>query len=89
MTARIFRYQVPVDDQVHVIDLNGNPYHVGCRDPEQVEFWAIHRDGVPTKARRFLVVGTGHELPPEPRRVWGTAVAPGGALVWHLIEVTP
>ena len=38
MSARIHRYQVPVDDQVHVIELNGTPAHVGCRDPEVVEF---------------------------------------------------
>lgn len=40
MTARIYRDQVPVDDQTHVVELNGGR-------------------------------------------------APGGALVWHLLEVTP
>lgn len=87
MSARIHRYQVPVDDQVHVIELNGTPAHVGCRDPEVVEFWAIHRDGVPLRPYRFTVAGTGHVLP-EGCRVWGTATAPGGTYVWHLIEVT-
>lgn len=87
MTARIYRYQVPVDDRVHVIDLNGSPCHVGCRDPQVLEFWAIHRDGVPTVGRHFTVVGTGHRLPTDQYRHWGTAVAPGGALVWHLVEV--
>lgn len=89
MTARIYRYQVPVRDDGHPFDLNGNPHHIGCRDPEYVEFWAIQRDGVPLQRRLFTVVGTGHPLPPEPYRIWGTAAAPDGTLVWHLIEVTP
>lgn len=89
MTARIYRYRVPVDDQVHTVELNGTPCHVGCRDASEVEFWAIHRDGVQLRSRQFTVVGTGHPMPPDPCRLWGTAVAPGGHYVWHLVEVTP
>ena len=89
MRARIYRYRVRVDGQPHVIELNGSPCHVGCRDPEYVEFWAIHRDGVPLREHQFMALSTGHPLPPEPCRLWGTAVAPGGERVWHLVEVTP
>lgn len=89
MTARIYRYEVRVDGEPQAIELNGAPTHVGCRNPDVVEFWAIHRDGVPTRPRQFAVVGTGHVLPPEPWRLVGSAVAPGGQLVWHLLDVTP
>lgn len=88
MSARIYRYQVPVDGGVHVIELNGSPHHIGCRDRDYVEFWAIHRDAVPLREHRFTVIGTGQSLP-QPHRIWGTAVAPGQTLVWHLVEVTP
>lgn len=89
MTARIYRYQVPVRGEAHTVELNGYPHYVGCHDREYVEFWAIHRDGEPLQRRQFTVVGTGQPLPPEPYRIWGTAAVPGEVLVWHLVEVTP
>lgn len=89
MTARIFRYEVPVDDQPHTIALFANPLAVGCRDPRVVEFWAIAHDGLSVLDRTFLVVGTGYPLPEGGTQYWGTAVAPGGQLVWHLMELTP
>jgi len=87
--ARIYRYEVPVDDRWHEVALYGDPIHVDCRQLNIVEFWAIHceaRDSVPTWTRSFMVVGTGHELPPDYWRTWGSVIAPGGLLVWHLIE---
>ena len=86
----IFRYEVPVDDQPHSFDLNAGPLAVGCRQVDRVEFWAIHDDAATSAysyKRTFIVVGTGHPLPAKVRAVHGTAVAPGGHLVWHLIEV--
>jgi hypothetical protein len=85
MTERIFRYEVPVDDDVHPIELSGRVVHVGCRDPKVVEFWALHAGG-PTTERVFYVVGTGHHIPGGWTEHVGTAVAPGGQLVWHLME---
>lgn len=86
-TRRIYRYEVPVDDQWHEFALHGAPVAVGCRDPRFVEFWAMHDDGYdPGPVRRFIVVGTGHPLPARAHRHVGIAVAPGGQLVWHLME---
>lgn len=89
MTVRIFRYEVPVDYKPHNFQLHGDPLAVGCRDLGVVEFWAAHHDGHSGRLRSFVVVGTGQALPQTGpgRSHWGTAVAPGGALVWHLIEV--
>lgn len=86
---RIFRFEVPVDDQPHRIALNAGPIAIGCRQPDRVEFWAIHDDDPESFVghRTFIVVGTGHPLPARVRAVHGTAVAPGGQLVWHLVEV--
>lgn len=85
MTNTIYRYEVPVDDEPHPIALAGDIVHVGCRDPRTVEFWALHSDG-PTRERVFCVVGTGHPIPGGFTRHVGTTVAPGGYLVWHLLE---
>lgn len=84
MSDAIFRYEVPVDDRWHRIELSGALYSVGCRTIDVVEFWALSSGG-PAISRDFRVYGTGHPLPAEFEYV-GTAVAPGGALVWHLVE---
>jgi hypothetical protein len=85
VTEAIYRYEVPVDDDVHPIELSGKILHVGCRDPRTVEFWALHSGG-PTVERVFCVVGTGHPIPDGWTKLVGTAIAPGGHLVWHLLE---
>lgn len=80
------RYEVPVDDRDHRINLGGPVLAVGCREPEVVEFWAMYDDAV-TWWRTFRVFGTGHELPPLAVYL-GTTPAPGGRLIWHLFETT-
>lgn len=84
-TRAIFRYEVPVDDEFHHFDLSGEIVAVGCRQAGAVEFWAYRLEGGETVNVGLIVVGTGHELPPYTHHV-GTAVAPGGSLVWHLME---
>lgn len=84
MTTRIYRYEVPVDDQWHTITC-GPPLHVACRRHDVVEFWAYPLGEGADKfvdEQRFRVYGTGHPIPDEVIHV-GTALTPGG-LVWHL-----
>lgn len=81
MTA-VYRYEVPVDDRWHPLQFAGPVLHVACRNMHVVELWAMNTPG-PT--RSFRVYGTGHSLPPDLEYV-GTALAPGGQLVWHLFE---
>lgn len=81
----VFRYEVPVDDQAHEFELRGPLLAVGCRAPYAVEFWAIWDTDVAEWVRRYQVFGTGQpDVVGEHR---GTAVAPGGQLVWHLFEL--
>lgn len=82
---KIYRYEVPVDDQWHKFQLTGSLLHVGCRDPRIVEFWAFHRDDWNPWWIKLRVVGTGQNLP-EGGGYIGTAYSPDGKLVWHLIE---
>lgn len=85
MTKRIYRYEVPVDDCWHIIR-SGKPLHVACRQLDTVEFWAASPDDMAGSGeeRHFRVYGTGHPMPDALTYV-GTALAPGGHLVWHLV----
>jgi hypothetical protein len=83
---QVFRYEVPADDHWHTVELSGPILHVAARRPDVVEFWAQTGAGL-TQARTFRVFGTGHPLPPGVALAHrGTALAAGGALVWHLFE---
>lgn len=81
---RILRYEVPVDDRDHWVDLPGPIMHVATRRADVVEIWAS-TIGTPT-IRRFRVFGTGQEIPLSASYV-ATAIVPGGAFVWHLVEL--
>lgn len=83
MTSRIYRYEVPVDDKWHTIKDVSPALHVACRELDTVEFWA-HPVEQSVRVRAFRVYGTGHDIPPEAMYV-GTALAPSGQLVWHLM----
>lgn len=82
------RYTVPVDDRPHLLQLTGRILHVAKRDRSSVEVWAYASAG-PAVVRRVQVFGTGQQLPNDvtPERHLGTAITPGGHLVWHLFEV--
>jgi hypothetical protein len=82
--AVIYRYEVPVDDRWHPLQFSGPVLHVACRNPYAVELWALHTDE-PKPTRSFRIYGTGQPLPDGLEYI-GTALAPGGQLVWHLFE---
>lgn len=85
---RILRYEVKRDDLPHLLVLSGDPVAVNAVGTDWVEFWAIHCQRIDPKPRTFLVVGTGHPLPPGEWRHWGTVVVPlrEARAVWHLME---
>jgi hypothetical protein len=88
MTKAVYRYEVPVDDQVHTIKLTSNPLAVAAKRQGFityiVEFWAECTE-YPI-ARHFRVYGTGQPIP-DAAKWWGTARVDG--LVWHLFEERP
>lgn len=85
MTRSIYRYEVPVDDAWHDLELRGKIVHVASRRIDVVEVWAIHDEQARPLKRRVRVFGTGHPLPKQARRHLGTAIPPGGQVVWHLM----
>ena len=83
--SAIHRYEVPVGGP-HRLILGGPILHVASRITDTVEFWAIHDDDGIQQQRAFQVVQTAEEIPDGARHV-GSAIAPGGRLVWHLFEL--
>ena len=82
---RVIRHLIPADDATHGLGLNGAILHVATRLVDAVEVWTLDSGG-PTTPRTFLVVGTGHPWPDGDWTHVGTAIIPGGVLVWHLLE---
>ena len=83
----VLRHEIPVDDQWHDVQLPGGIVHVATRKPHAVEVWTFHYDGDPDpQVRTLRVYGTGQPIADDDIRYLGTAIVPGGALVWHLVE---
>jgi hypothetical protein len=90
VSARIYRYTVPLDDEWHEIALSGAILHVAARQfRDTVEFWALYSDDKPDRPREFRVfgTGTGHPLTEDRMEHRGTALI--DELVWHLMERLP
>lgn len=83
--AKVFRYEVRVDDQWHAHDLHGPVLHVAGRTIFTVEFWAMHQGDI-SRRREFRVFGTGQPVDAGAKYV-GTVVHTD--LVWHLFERAP
>lgn len=81
----VYRYEVMTDGEPQAHSLCGPILAVGCRNPWVMEFWALSDTEAPPVERTFRVFETGH--PGVVGTYVGTAVAPGGALVWHLFEL--
>lgn len=83
MSGVIYRYEVPVDDKWHEIDLSGPIVHVAGRRTSVVEFWAFNQGSL-ARRRAFRVYGTGQPLDDDCGMHVGTVVHP--TLVWHLFS---
>lgn len=87
----IWKFEVPVDDRVLVLDLPryGRIVHVAAPygTVDRVFFWVEFELEMAefTDSRAFLVVGTGHGFSPEWEQI-GTVVTSSLGLVWHLLE---
>jgi hypothetical protein len=82
----IHKYQIPVDGNLHSIDITGPVIHVEAASDTLVNMWAISGlVSIPEKVH-YCVVSTGNELPKNAVHVGTTSRTPNG-FVWHLIEV--
>ena len=91
MTDRaVLKWEVPVDDRPHEIG-GGEIVSVACQFPESrpdvVMVWTIESRPELTVPKRVVqVYGTGHPLPNIVTPL-GSAIAVGGGLVWHVMEL--
>lgn len=81
----IHRFEVPVDDKWHRATLFGPIVHVGARRIDPVEFWTMNNSPVPTQLD-LRIYGNGQPIEDHGAQYVGTAMVPGGTLVWHLIS---
>lgn len=84
--TNVYRYTIPVDGQWHEIELAGPVVHVATRSSGVVEFWSLANTDAEARIESFAVVGTGHPARTAAAEYVGTAIAPGGQLVWHLFR---
>ena len=88
MSDHILKWRIAADDRAHVIT-GYKALHVACQDPTNpgtIHVWALAAEG----KQDTLVVQTfptGKEVPEEAEYI-GTAAGAGGALMWHVFEVS-
>lgn len=84
---RVLRYEVPIDDKIHKMDVSGGIIQVAANDLyHAVEFWAEENGFFPAYTGYFRVFGTGHEIP-DGSVVVGTTQRTEQGHVWHLAEL--
>lgn len=83
------RYEIPVDDQVHQVELTRPPLAVAAKRLQVgqyvVEFWAEFDSQAEPVPHRFRVLGTGHLIPPGAQ--WAGTCDRLDGLVWHLYRL--
>jgi len=83
---RVLKWPLRVDDSVQLIG-PGHVINVDCQSTmDAVMVWTLEPDETPSPTRKVQVIGTGQRLPDESKHL-GSAVTPGGWLVWHVFEV--
>lgn len=89
MSRRVYKYEVPVDDQWHGFwtSSRGPVLAAACQvSPSVVTIWLEDDDEVEDRQRDFRVYGTGHPIE-EADAGWAASVTEaGGGLVWHVYE---
>jgi hypothetical protein len=83
----IHRFELPIDDRPHGIDLTGDILHAAARRPGAVDVWYLARQpGDEPMRRSFKIVGTGQPFPAWLGRHHATAITPDDQFVWHVLE---
>jgi hypothetical protein len=56
---------------------------------DNVCMWVLVDSEAEKEKRKFVVFGTGHEIPDHPMKFIGTVHIRNGALVFHIFEIIP
>lgn len=89
MSQVVWKYEVLPDEKPLLMPMNARLLHVHAQG-DSICLWAVVDPEAPLESRNFLALPTGREF--TPRAGWtycGTVHMHGGALVFHLFEVSP
>jgi hypothetical protein len=88
MNAYIFKYEIPLTDEVFCMELPDNSALCDIRNQgDKLFMWCVVDIHVKMVRRYFKIVGTGHQITGiEHLTFLRTAHMPNG-LVWHIFEV--
>lgn len=82
----VWKYPLTLETQPTVeMPVGAEILHVG-EQYGRLCLWALVNTSAPTTPRRFLVAGTGHDVPASRGRFIGTALMQDGGLVFHVWE---
>lgn len=86
MIKKVWKYNIPVNDSEHVIDM---PYgarfvHAECQKSHVVSLWfEVDSEIAFKQARIFTIYGTGHPIPDTFEHI---ATVKDGMFMWHVYE---
>ena len=84
MAKTIYKYNLSVfADNDFDMPKGTTPLHVDNQQ-DHLCLWAEVDTDLPKQRRSFVIVGTGHEIPPDAQYVGTAQVDP---FVWHVFEV--
>lgn len=81
MTRRIWKYELPVDDDKHLIP--AHIVHVRAQSANLIEVWS-EVDPDRMNNQQHQVFGTGHEIPERAQYRGSVEI---GQFVWHVFNV--
>ena len=87
MSNRVLKWPVVADGDSYFV--SGTPVFVACTDDkiyDVVHVWTLSSESVTDETRKLQIFATGQPVPDDAVYV-GTALAAGGALVWHVFDV--
>jgi hypothetical protein len=85
----VWKYAIPVHDLPTIrMQRGAQLLHVAPQGSELC-VWALVDPQAQTEDVTLRILGTGHPATDKPGRYIGTAHMMGGALVWHVFQVSP
>jgi hypothetical protein len=82
---RVWKYTLPVGGGEVSMSVGATPLTVGAQGGQLV-LWALVEPSETLEQRRFIVYGTGHDIPFQRDQLRYVASTTMGPLVWHVFE---
>jgi hypothetical protein len=84
----MFKYPLQISDGIQEVPLTaGATVQAVALQGGAIAMWAMVNSGLAIEPRRFVVVGTGRELPADMHLNRYVGMVQQGPYVWHVIEL--